>query len=432
MTLSHRTRLAAVATGAAGLLLATLFAAVTWISTRADQGRAQRELESAQLLLTQEGDPSREFGELRGSHPLVSATLFDAMGARTAGTGRLVLESTKGLHRQGDLLVLGRPWRDGALVAGIDLRAASASSRQLGVVLALLWLPLSLLVGAATWLAARAVFRPLLRMSAQAATMEGSDLGERLSTDDPAEFGEFARQLNAMLDRIQQTLEREERFAVDAAHELRTPLALMLTRLETTRLRSRSAKEYEATNEELLKEVRRMADTVEALLRTARANVGPAPTVNLGQVVPTLVEPWRHRLGDDALRFENSPATDPDLAVAMEVDELRIVLDNLLDNAVRFSPSGGRIDVRLGREGDRAVLVVVDDGPGIPPAFHEKVFGRFVRVDDSRNRASGGAGVGLAVCRQLVESRGGTIVVQPSDRGAALRVELPLLDIPPA
>ncbi|MCO5296952.1 MAG: ATP-binding protein [Fimbriimonadaceae bacterium] len=426
MKLSHRARLAAVATGTAALVLALLFAGVFWISRRSDDVRAERELRATLELLTQEGSPALEFSELRSAHPLVSAALFGPGGAAGDQIGNLALKPVVGSLVDGTTLSIGKPWNGGSLVVGLDLRASRASSRNLGWVLTLLWLPLSVLVGTATWIAAQAVFRPLLRMTAQASAIEGADLGARLSTDDEAEFGAFARQLNAMLDRIQETIEREERFAVDAAHELRTPLALMQTRIETTLLKARTPQEYSDSHVELLHEVQRMARTIESLLRTARRTVSDAGPIDLAGALADILGPWRSRL--EARGVSLLVQLPPEgLIVVIEPDELRIVVDNLLDNAARFTGQGGSVRVEAAAEGDQATVVVEDDGPGIPAGFSNEVFGRFVRVDDSRNRAWGGAGIGLAVCRQLLEARGGSIRVEPSDQGARLRVALPLV-----
>ena len=271
-----------------------------------------------------------------------------------------------------------------------------------------------------TWYTANAIFDPLIRLSAQARAISGSNLNERLATDDQAEFGDFARQLNAMLDRIEQTAHREEQFAADAAHELRTPLSILRTRIETTLLRPRQPEEYAATSALLLDEIDRLTKIVEALLETARGQLTRPPNLRLDPLVEEVCDRWR--TNGTAITTHTTPVT-----AAIMPEELSIVLDNLLENAVRYAPSGSEVAVKLAAEGDFARLAVRDAGPGIPEEDREAVFDRFVRLDPHRNRTSGGAGIGLSVCRKIVASRQGHIeAISVEPQGAEIIVRLPL------
>lgn len=401
---------------AAGVVLATLFVAIVLFARRDVLSDRSAELAAVLRSFTPPGDPRFDIDEFEVTHPELSASIFDAQGHRLADVGRAPPQPGKGYAVRGNRLELGTDFKGQNVVLSLDLSESKRGVERLTAALAAIWLPLTLLVGAATWIAAQSVFRPLDRLSAQALAMGGSDLSERLATPDRAEFGAFAARLNGMLDRIEETVRRGERFSTDAAHELRTPLALLRTRLETALLQTRSPEEYEATIRRSIGEIARLTSITEALLRSARGEAAPSQAIELGPIVQEGQLRWEERFAskDVALDVVAGPAF-----ASILPDELRVVLDNLLDNALRYAPAGTKVTITLAEAGDEARLTVRDQGPGVPPELGERVFDRFVRADDSRNRASGGAGIGLAVCRQIVATRGGRMTLAAGPKGGA-------------
>ena len=401
-----------------------LFAGIV-LFARDDASKVKRtELDAVLRSFTPPSDAEFDLQEFHGAHPELSASVFDAEGHRLGATGRVPPTWVQGFKIERGALLLGRRFRGKDVVLSLDYRETRRGLATLEGVLLLLWVALTLLVGTIAWASAQAVFRPLGRLSAQALAMGGKDLSERLVTGDRAEFGAFARDLNAMLDRVEETVRRGERFAADAAHELRTPLAILRTRMETALLLPREREGYEETLRRSVDEIGRLTAITESLLRSARGEAIMASPIALLPLLHEIQTSWADRFAATNLALVVE-AVSIDGTILPE--EFRVVLDNLLANALRYAPPRSTVRIRLESEpdGSGSRLVVQDSGPGIPTELRGRIFDRFVRADDSRSRSSGGAGIGLAVCRQIIEACGGRMLLIPESPGVAIGFRLP-------
>ena len=217
---------------------------------------------------------------------------------------------------------------------------------------------------------------------------------------------------------------RQHAFVSDASHELRTPLAVIRANAEF--LQQEQPENVEARD--IVSETDRLSSLVDALLAVARDDDRSAKAlhmqVDLAEVVEATVASFRTVTTDHEL--ELTYATPDDLMVMGDRDQLRQVLVILLDNAVRYTPAGGRIHVQARADGKEAVLTVHDTGIGIPEEALPRVFERFYRADDARNRQSGGVGLGLAIARELVTRHSGRISVTSTEgAGSTFTVRLP-------
>jgi len=283
---------------------------------------------------------------------------------------------------------------------------------------------LTLLVGAATFLFVGRTLRPVDAMRRQADTITASNLHTRLpvpaSTD---EIAALAATMNTMLDRIEAASDAQRRFVADASHELRSPLSTIhagLDLLAATDLPPSAGTHVTRMRHESSRMARLIADL---LLLAKMDESGPQlrrEDVDLDDIVYT----ERDRLS----------AGHPDLKVEARVAPARVhgdphhlqrVLRNLLDNAARHSR--GHVTISLTTDDGAAELTVTDDGPGIPGAERERVFARFVRLDDDRSRQGGGTGLGLPIARDVVVAHSGTLTIHTAPGGGAvLRIRLPL------
>jgi signal transduction histidine kinase len=234
------------------------------------------------------------------------------------------------------------------------------------------------------------------------------------------EVGRLGRTLNDMVARMADSQARQVQFAGDASHELRSPLANMRVALEVAKTHPDEA-DWPALVDDMLLQGERMQALVDDLLLLARTGSGTPPAwrerVDLRDVVTEVLDRPSLRgapVGADALR----PAV-----VLGGHRELARIATNLIDNALRFASS--RVTVSVSATGRWAELIVVDDGPGIPIADRERIFERFVRLDDHRGRP-GGAGLGLPIVRELVMAHGGSVTVGDAHPGATFVVRLPL------
>jgi two-component system OmpR family sensor kinase len=276
--------------------------------------------------------------------------------------------------------------------------------------------------GLGYWLAGRAL-RPVRVMAGTAREISEQDLHRRIQLDLPAgdELGELAETFNGMLARLESAFEGLRRFTADAAHEFRAPLALMRTQVEVTLRRPRSAHQHEASQHALLIEIQRLSRLADQLLLLARADAGALEprreAVDLPEFMEATIERWRPAAREaevqleSQLPLEGSLAGDPDL--------LRQLLDNLIDNAIRYTPAGGTVSVSAGERGGWWLIGVQDSGPGIDRSLRPRLFERFARADGARARSTGGAGLGLSLCAAIAAAHGGSMVVENSPSGGA-------------
>jgi signal transduction histidine kinase len=220
-----------------------------------------------------------------------------------------------------------------------------------------------------------------------------------------------------MLARLEAAFAEVRRFSADAAHELRTPLTALKGGLEVALRAGRSPEEYRRVLEGSLEEVERLIRLAEDLLLLSRASSAPEPRREAVDLEPLALEVLdvgaRLAAGTGvAVRLkEAAPVT-----VRGNPTALRRAALNLMDNAVKYTPAGGSVELSVARDGDDAVLAVEDTGPGIAPEDAPRVFEPFVRLDAARARDIGGSGLGLAIARSIVLAHGGRIAVE---RGAA-------------
>ncbi len=254
---------------------------------------------------------------------------------------------------------------------------------------------------------ARRLARPIERLAVAAGQVAEGDLSVRVPEDGPAELRALATAYNTMAERLaeQEAIRRE--FVVNASHELRTPLTNLQGYLEA--LRDGVLPPDPATFDSLREEVdrlTRLAASLDVLAggEGARPQAGPVEVAVIVRASADLVAPALARRSIDL-----SVSVGESLVVRGRPDELTQVLANLLQNAVRYTPAGGQVEVSAAQGAEGVTVQVANSGPGIPPDDLPHVWERFYRVEKSRDRARGGAGVGLAIVKQLVEDAGGKV-----------------------
>ncbi len=292
-------------------------------------------------------------------------------------------------------------------------------------------LPLALvLAGFGGFALARKALAPIDAMAHQAERISAERLSERLPIENPEdELGHLARAFNATLARLEAAFDQLRRFTADASHELRTPLTAIRSVGEVALQAPKSATEYRDVIGSMLEETDRLTRLVDSLLTLSRADAGHIQvqrtnisllglTQEASSLVEVLAEEKQQRI---------SVKGDPTLIVSGDRLILRQALVNLIDNAIKYSPSEAEILVRVAAGKDSQLIVeVVDQGPGVPREHQSRIFDRFYRVDRARSREWGGAGLGLAIARWAVEIHGGQITLESVEgQGSTFRVALP-------
>jgi signal transduction histidine kinase len=353
--------------------------------------------------------------ELRDRPPLL---------ARWPDTGMLVDTATATpIGDAGDYMVVAVP----TTLAGSPVAVYAASSLETvtdGVDATtsalLISVPVLLvIIGAASWFLVGRTLRPVELMRRQVAEITAADLDRRVpvpAADD--ELGRLASTMNEMLARVHGAHVRQQRFAGDAAHELRSPLAAILAQLEVG-LAHPDNTDWVRLARMVHREGTRLDRLTDELLTLSTVDgQRPPSVVDLDELVLSEV---------DAVRARGKVSVDLSALTAVRLtghpDDLRRVIRNLLDNAERHARS--LVGVALTADSDTAELIITDDGDGIPPADHDRVFDRFYRRQPARDRDTGGAGLGLAIARTIVEAHAGHIWVGPATSGAELHVRLP-------
>ncbi|MGI5218704.1 sensor histidine kinase [Nocardia sp. CA-290969] len=310
----------------------------------------------------------------------------------------------------------GRPV---TIYAGASLDTADSAVADARQAMLLGLLPLLVVVAAVTWLVTRRALRPVEAIRSELAEIMHGDLSRRVP--EPASRDEIARlaaTTNDTLAALEETSERQRRFIADAAHELRSPIASLRTQLEVAQAHP-GLLELDG----LLGDTVRLEHLAADLLLLARLDAGEKPRTERMDLAALIAGELARRVGD-RVPVESEPAAES-LPITGSGTQIARVLGNLVDNAQRHAATVVR--VTLGQAAGRAVLVVADDGPGVPAADRNRIFQRFVRLDDARSRDEGGAGLGLAIVRDVVERHGGEIRVEDdASGGARFVVELPI------
>jgi signal transduction histidine kinase len=268
---------------------------------------------------------------------------------------------------------------------------------------------------------------PLREMVAAARGMAKGEYGRRVTATSRDEVGELARAFNAMASELEEVDRLRRDLVANASHELRTPLGALRARLENL-VDGVEPASADALEDALL-QVERLSGLVEQLLDLSKLESGAVPLdiseVTAGTLLEQAVDDWRDHATARGIRIELEPPAG-DLVLRVDAERIRQVLANLIANAVRHSPELGRVVLSAAVADGATRFVVADEGPGIGADELERVFERFYRSDRARSADVGGAGLGLAIARWIVELHGGTIrAAQGDPRGCRIVVELP-------
>lgn len=358
------------------------------------------------------------------SLPLVKT--FERHGA-TFDDGRLYTYYTLSGTRYRMLLSRGDV---AEITAAYPANEVDATLRQLFSVL-VYSIPAALAVSLiAGWFLARRSLKPVDDITRSARRITAQNLAQRLpapTTDD--EIARLTETLNEMIARLETSFARIRQFTSDASHELKTPLAILMGELEVTLRRDQSAEAYRETLLSCLEEVERLTAVVDGLLELSRADTGQIDMDIRHIGFSTLVD----EICDDILILADMKhitvvtSVQPDVHVEGDKVRLHQALLNVLENAVKYTPEGGRVEVTMSTGPHQAVVIVSDNGPGIEPEHLPFIFDRFYRVDKARSQRVRGTGLGLAIAKWVVDAHDGSIrVASEPGRGTTFTIMLPL------
>jgi heavy metal sensor kinase len=397
------------------------------LRTRAEALVAGRDVGNLAVSPTDVGDIFAQRlgrdGRLLETSPGLLGPVLPAAGLATLD-GPLVVESlvpTAGEAILARMLALPAP--DGTVViAGVtvdDQRMALATLLfQLIVAL-----PVAMLLAAAVgWIVAGAALRPIERMRLEAEAISAAEPERRLpvplARDELAALGVS---LNRMLERLQVAAERERRFVDDASHELRTPLANLKAELDLALAKPRSEDELVASLRSAAEETDRLTRLAQDLLVLARSGGGRLPIrreeVDVGTLVRETVDSFAGRVAGLGMSLEAAVADG--VTASLDRERVRQALANLIDNGLRHASPAGRVSVTVEDAPSAVTLRVADSGDGFPVSFLPSAFEPFSRADGARSRSAGGAGLGLAIVRSIVEAHGGAVEARNRPEGGA-------------
>lgn len=315
-------------------------------------------------------------------------------------------------------MMVGAPTPDTTLLAAVTRAAVTA-----GLASALAALLLALLL-------VRLLTQPLERLSSAAQRIAAGDLTARMPPAGSAEFAALAATFNQMAGALQEQEETRRRSAADIAHELRTPLSAIQATVEGMQdgVLPVDAESLDALHGQAL-QLNRLVEDLRTLAHTEAGQLtlrrDKLDLVDLCVRQAAALRP--HAVAHGVTLAVNAPAGA--LYVAGDAQRLSQVLANLLDNALHYAPQGGRVEMSVARQGGAARICVVDDGPGVAVEDLPHIFDRFYRAGAARSRRSGGAGLGLAIARGIVQAHGGTLWVESPPRGVACGAAF-VLDLP--
>lgn len=370
-----------------------------------------------------------QLGELPGPPDPATSTAVPRADASAAS----VTVASSSITGDDQLITLESTLSDGTeLTLTSEASSVGSTLAQLNAILLASSAAFLLLAAIALVVVVRATLRPLERMTTVAREIAHGDRGRRLRPSRPGtELGRTAAAFDEMLDDLEQAertaLAAEQRmraFVSDAAHELRTPVAGIQAAADALVRADGTDDERERLSVHVVRESLRAGRLIQDMLLMARLDEGlaiEAHPLDAVAVAETAIERQLLQRPDLALTLHAGSEVPP---VRADADRLGQILGNLLENAARFARE--RVDVTVASASGVVTLTVDDDGPGIAEADRERVFDRLVRLDDARNRADGGSGLGLPIARGLARALGGDLVCLPGAAGARFRVTLPI------
>lgn len=289
----------------------------------------------------------------------------------------------------------------------------------------------SVVIAAAVgWFLARKALRPVTEITKLARKIEAEHLNQRITIEAPQdEIGQLASTMNDMIERLEKSFNQIKQFTADASHELKTPLTILKGEMEIALRSKGGVEDMKEALRSSLEEIDRMNYIVRNLLDLAKMDVEgrsrSAEAVWLDKVLSDRYEHLRRLALDSGVRLDM--LRNMRACVLGDMVRLSQLVYNLIDNALKYTPKGGAVELMLTAEDGKAVLRVRDTGVGIAKEDLPFIFDRFYRVDKARSREVGGAGLGLSICKEIIEAHGGAIdVVSEPGKGSTFTVKIPL------
>ena len=387
--------------------------------------RDQKDLSVAEA--TPQADAEQDEEIVASAWDVSGRPIFGLAGARPAPPS-----TDRGLSTQ---IWNGEKWRayvaagsGGTVEVSQPLATRATVAMAMAVRILLPMIALILVLTALVWIAVSRALAPLAEATGALATTSSDTLQPVALGDAAKEVRPFVSALNDLLNRLAQQFARQEQFVSDAAHELRTPLAALQVQLELLESAC-TAEERGSTVAQLRRGIERLTHLGQQLLTMARLDPAnarlPAHTLDMSEIALSVVgELWflAQAKNVDLGSLEHEP-----MLVRGDGDALKVMVTNIVDNAIRYTPSGGKVDINLRRHADKVELEVIDTGPGIPAGERKRVFDRFYR---GISHTASGSGLGLAIVERIADQNGATIALQDGEdgRGLRFRVSLPSVD----
>jgi len=363
-----------------------------------------------------------------------------ALGKALKGEATVFI-STQSLLRKDNIRVIAMPVHRAGHVVAVLLLGRSTSEIQgffkwlylLGGVLGLISMIIS---GVAGYVMASRALRPINEITSTARAVAAGDLSRRLQSQvQDREIRILVKSLNKMFEDLESSFMAQKRFTADASHELRIPLTILKGEVEVALRHPRSEEDYKQLLKQHLDIIERMQRIVNDLLTLARADAGllelAQENVDLSLLLQEVAQHHLILFADNHINLGMD--VQDNLEVMGDQNHIERVIFNLLNNAFKYAPEHSTVTLSAHAEDDRALIAIEDEGPGISEEHQARLFDRFYRADDARARSEGGgAGLGLAICKRIVEAHGGDISVQSRvGEGAKFIVRLPLSNANP-
>ncbi len=357
----------------------------------------------------------------------INKTIHDAINGQSTFLTRVTTE-------QQEMRLYAVPFNDAGVAAILVGRSTADVKAILETFIRILGISsgvIILLAGAGGIFLSNKALEPVDSITKTALAISERDLSQRIKVTGEDELGRLAASLNEMIERLESAFQRQRQFTADASHELRTPLAIIEAESTLALNKKRTDKEYEKSLELISQETLFMSTLVDKLLFLARTDAGDdhqnIEDFNLYQLLSLLYTDVEVLAREKEIYFQASPPFS--LTVKGDKIKIRQLFLNILENAIKYTPAGGRISVSVEEKNGMAVVAIKDTGIGIPTEHLPHIFERFYRADKARSRAEGGAGLGLAIAKQIAVVSGGDIDVESEvGKGSIFFVSLPIIN----